>query len=218
MQVLRLESTADLIRFAIKQHNAPKRAIVAFVERVTKEDSPDFVPVPERIATFDNDGTLWVEQAMYVQVIFLIERVRALAPQHPEWKTKEPFASLLKGDMEGVAATGETGAIEMMVATHTGMTTEEFTGTVSDWIATAKHPKTGSSTRSGLSADARAARLPARECLQDLHRPPAAGRASRSSCTTTMGSGSGRTTGSRTSAGSTRPGTRRMQGAGRSSA
>ncbi|HVH25347.1 MAG TPA: hypothetical protein VM818_01260 [Vicinamibacterales bacterium] len=118
---------------------APKKAIVAFVERVTKEDSPDFVPVSERIATFDNDGTLWAEQPMYVQVLFLIDRVKALSPQHPEWKTKEPFASLLKGDMDGVAATGEKGAIEMMVATHTGMTTEEFTGTVSDWIATARH-------------------------------------------------------------------------------
>lgn len=122
---------------------APKKAIVAFVERVTKEGSQDFVPVPERIAVFDNDGTLWAEQPIYVQIMFMIDRVKALAPQHPDWKTKEPFASLLKGDMKGVTAAGEAGAMEMLAATHTGMTTEEFGKTVSDWIATAKHPKTG---------------------------------------------------------------------------
>lgn len=122
---------------------APKKSIVAFVERVTKEGSQDFVPVPERIAVFDNDGTLWAEQPIYVQIMFVIDRVKALAPQHPDWKTKEPFASLLKGDMKGVAAAGEAGAMEMLAATHTGMTTEEFGKTVSDWIATAKHPKTG---------------------------------------------------------------------------
>src|SRR6185295_18120794 len=82
---------------------APKKAIVAFVERVTKPGSPDFVPAPERIAVFDNDGTLWAEQPMYVQGLFLVDRVKALAPQHPEWHTQEPFASLLKGDMQGVA-------------------------------------------------------------------------------------------------------------------
>jgi phosphoserine phosphatase len=122
---------------------APKKAIVAFVERVTKPGSPDFVPAPERIAVFDNDGTLWAEQPMYVQGLFLVDRVKALAPQHPEWHTQEPFASLLKGDMQGVAAAGEKGLIDMLVATHTGMTTEEFSTTVRDWIATAKHPKTG---------------------------------------------------------------------------
>jgi hypothetical protein len=122
---------------------APKQAIVAFVEKVTKEGSPDFVPVPERIATFDNDGTLWAEQPMYFQFIFAMDRVKVLAPQHPEWKDKEPFASLLKGDMKGALAGGEKGLMEMMAATHTGMTTEEFTKTVADWITTAKHPKTG---------------------------------------------------------------------------
>jgi phosphoglycolate phosphatase-like HAD superfamily hydrolase len=121
---------------------APGRAIVAFVERVTKASSPEFVPLPERIAVFDNDGTLWVEQPTYVQVFFLLDRVKALAPQHPEWRTNEPFASLLKGDMEGVSAAGEKGLVEMLAATHTGMTTEEFSKTVSDWIATARHPKT----------------------------------------------------------------------------
>jgi hypothetical protein len=119
-----------------------KQAIVTFVERVTKEGSPDFVPVSDRIATFDNDGTLWVEQPMYVQVMFLADRLKALAPQHPEWQTKEPFAAFLKGDLKGVAAAGEVGVAELMAATHSGMTTDEFSRLVSDWIATAKHPTT----------------------------------------------------------------------------
>lgn len=122
---------------------APKKAIVAFVEKVTKEGSPDFVPVPERIATFDNDGTLWAEQPAYFQFFFVVDRVKAMAPQHPEWKKKEPFASLLKGDMKAVSASGEKGVMAMLAATHAGMTTEEFTKTVTDWITTAKHPKTG---------------------------------------------------------------------------
>ena len=122
---------------------APKKSIIAFVERVTKEGSPNFVRPAERIAVFDNDGTLWAEQPMYFQLLFVADRVKSLAPQHPEWKTKEPFASLLKGDMKGVAAAGEKGAVELMAATHTGMTTEEFATIVNDWITTAKHPKTG---------------------------------------------------------------------------
>lgn len=122
---------------------AAKQAIVAFVEKVAKESSPDFVPTSERIATFDNDGTLWAEQPLYVQFLFVIDRVQALAPKHPEWKKKEPFASVLKGDLKAVAAAGEKGALEMLVATHTGMTTEEFSQAVTDWITTAKHPKTG---------------------------------------------------------------------------
>jgi len=127
-------------------NDTPTRAaILSFVEKVTKEGSRDFVPVPERIAVFDNDGTLWSEQPIYTQVFFLVDRIKALAPQHPEWKTKAPFALLLKGDFKGVAATGEAGFAEMMAATHAGMTTEEFSKTVSDWIATARHPKTGRS-------------------------------------------------------------------------
>jgi phosphoglycolate phosphatase-like HAD superfamily hydrolase len=122
---------------------APKKAIVAFVEKVTREGTPDFVPLAERIATFDNDGTLWAEQPIYFQLQFVFDRVKALAPKHPEWKTEQPFASLLKGDLKAVAASGEKGALAMMAATHTGMTTEEFTNTVTDWITTAKHPKTG---------------------------------------------------------------------------
>ena len=121
----------------------PKKAIIAFVEKVTKEGSPDFVPVPERIATFDNDGTLWAEKPVPFQLLFALDQVRQLAPQHPEWKTKEPFASLLKGDLAGVAATGEKGLMEIVTVTHTGMTTDEFSHSVQEWIASAKHPKTG---------------------------------------------------------------------------
>jgi phosphoserine phosphatase len=120
-----------------------KKAIVAFVDKVTKEGSPDFVPVPERIATFDNDGTLWSEKPVPFQLLFAFDQVKALAPQHPEWKTKQPLAALLKGDMAGVAAAGEKGVLEILTVTHTGMTTDEFTRTVQDWIASAKHPKTG---------------------------------------------------------------------------
>ncbi len=120
-----------------------KQSIIAFVEKVTKPGTPDFVPVRERIAVFDNDGTLWCEKPFPVQLFFVADRVKALAPQHPEWQTTEPFASLLKGDMKGVMTGGERSLIQMIMATHTGNTTEEFEQIVKDWIATAKHPKTG---------------------------------------------------------------------------
>jgi hypothetical protein len=120
-----------------------KQSIIAFVEKVTKPGSPDFVPVPERIATFDNDGTLWCEQPVPVQLFFALDRVKALAPQHPEWKTQEPFASLLKGDLNNALAGGDHAILELFMATHTGMTTVEFEQVVKDWIAIAKHPKTG---------------------------------------------------------------------------
>jgi phosphoglycolate phosphatase-like HAD superfamily hydrolase len=122
---------------------APKKAIVTFVEKVTKPGSSDFVPVPERIATFDNDGTLWCEQPMYFQLLFALDRVKTLAPQHPEWKGKEPFASLLKGDMKAALAGGDKALLEIVMATHADMTTEQFEQIVKDWITTAKHPKTG---------------------------------------------------------------------------
>ena len=118
----------------------PKRAIITFVEKVAEKDSPEFVPAPERIAVFDNDGTLWSEQPMYFQLFFAIDRVKALAPQHPEWKAKEPFASLLKGDAKAALAGGEHAMLEIIMATHAGMTTAEFENIVKDWIATAKHP------------------------------------------------------------------------------
>jgi len=120
-----------------------KKAVMEFVAKVTKEGSPDFVPVAERIATFDNDGTLWCEQPVPVQLYFALDRVKALAPQHPEWKDKEPFASLLKGDLNTPLAGGDRAILELFMATHTGMTTVEFEQIVKDWLATAKHPKTG---------------------------------------------------------------------------
>jgi len=115
---------------------APKKAIIAFVEKVTKEGSSDFVLPAERIATFDNDGTLWCEKPLPVQLFFTLDRVKALAPQHPEWKTKEPFASLLKDDLKGALAGGEHAILEMMAVTHTGMTITEF-----EKIVAAQHPK-----------------------------------------------------------------------------
>ena len=124
-------------------NTAAKKAIVTFVEKVTGEGSPDFVPVPERIATFDNDGTLWCEQPVPVQLYFALDRVKSLVPQHPEWKTQEPFASLLKGDLKTALAGGDRALLELGMATHTGMTTVEFEQIVKDWIATARHPKTG---------------------------------------------------------------------------
>jgi phosphoserine phosphatase len=120
-----------------------KQSILAFVEKVTTPGSPDFVPPAERIAAFDNDGTLWSEQPMYFQLFFALDRVKALAPQHPEWKNQEPFASLLQGNVKQALAGGEKAILEIVMATHAGMTTEQFEQIVRDWIATAKHPKTG---------------------------------------------------------------------------
>jgi hypothetical protein len=122
---------------------APKRAIVAFVEKVTKAGSPDFVPAAERIATFDNDGTLWAEQPVYFQFAFTRDRVKALVPQHPEWKTKPPFSKLISTPKEEMVAVNEHEMMEMIMAAHAGISTEEFSKIVSDWIANAKHPKTG---------------------------------------------------------------------------
>jgi phosphoserine phosphatase len=120
---------------------ATKNAITAFVVKVTKEGSPDFVPAPDRIAVFDNDGTLWCEQPVYTQVVFAIDRVKALAGKHPEWKDKQPFKAVLDGDHKALAEAGEKGLVEILVATHTGITIDEFEASVKDWIATAKHPK-----------------------------------------------------------------------------
>jgi hypothetical protein len=120
-----------------------KQSIIAFVEKITNPGSPDFVPVPERIATFDNDGTLWCEQPIPVQLYFVLDRVKALAPQHPEWTTTEPFASLLKGDVQTALSGGDHALLEVIMATHAGMTTAEFEQIAKDWIATARHPKTG---------------------------------------------------------------------------
>jgi phosphoglycolate phosphatase-like HAD superfamily hydrolase len=118
-----------------------KKAILDFVARTTTAGSRDFVPIPERIATFDNDGTLWTEQPIYFQVAFAMDRVKVLAPQHPEWKTLEPFKWVLADDRAALAAMGEKGVLEIMAATHAGLTTSEFTKTVTDWLATARHPR-----------------------------------------------------------------------------
>jgi phosphoserine phosphatase len=120
---------------------AHKARIVDFVQSVTDPMSKQYVPPAERIAVFDNDGTLWAEQPMYFQLAFILDRVKALAPQHPEWQTQEPFKSALAGDMAGVAAAGEHGLLEMMAATHAGMTADEFRTIVADWLATARHPR-----------------------------------------------------------------------------
>ena len=122
---------------------AARTAILRFVERTTTPGSVEFVPPAERVAVFDNDGTLWAEQPLYVQLLFVLDRVKALAPQHPEWKEREPFASILRGDPKAALAGGEHALGELAMATHAGTTTEEFEQVVGDWIATAKHPVTG---------------------------------------------------------------------------
>jgi hypothetical protein len=122
---------------------AARQAIVRFVERVSTSGSAGYVPPAERIAVFDNDGTLWAEQPIYFQALFALDRVKVLAPEHPEWKGQEPFASLLEGDMKAALAGGEAAAGAIVMATHAGMTTDQFAGVVRDWIATARHPKTG---------------------------------------------------------------------------
>jgi hypothetical protein len=122
---------------------AAKRSIVQFVTAVTTQGGSDYVAPEDRIAVFDNDGTLWSEQPMYVQLAFALDRVKAMAPDHPEWKDTEPFKSVVAGDMKGVVASGKKGLAQIIAATHAGMSTEEFARIASDWIATAKHPKTG---------------------------------------------------------------------------
>ncbi|WP_422017793.1 HAD family hydrolase [Reyranella sp.] len=118
-----------------------KRSILDFIARTTTPGAPDWVPVPERIACFDNDGTLWTEQPIYVQIAFAVDRVKAMAPQHPEWRTQEPFRSVLSDDRAALAALGEKGFLEIIAATHTGLTTEAFAKAVADWLATARHPR-----------------------------------------------------------------------------
>jgi len=119
-----------------------KKAIIDFVTKTTKKDSKDFIPVADRIACFDNDGTLWAEQPMYFQLAFAIDQVKAMAPQHPEWKTTQPFQALLEGDIKTALAGGEKAIVQIMMTTHSGMSTEAFEKTVKDWMATAIHPKT----------------------------------------------------------------------------
>lgn len=124
-------------------HSAAKSDIISFVRRVTEESSPDFVPPAERIATFDNDGCLWSEKPVYFQLLYAIDRIKSEASKHPEWERQEPFASVLKGEMKAVAASGEHGLMQLIAATHAGMSVTEFSDSVSDWMSSARHPTTG---------------------------------------------------------------------------
>jgi len=118
-----------------------RQNIIEFVEAVTKKSGPDFIPASERIAVFDNDGTLWSEKPVYFQLLFAMDRVKALAPKHPEWKTTQPFKAVLENDMDTLADSGEKGLLELVMATHADNTTEEFSRIVTDWLAEAKHPR-----------------------------------------------------------------------------
>ncbi len=135
----RLASAADPL--PSWNEGTAKQAIVSFAEKVTEVGGPDFVPVAERIAAFDNDGTLWCEQPMYFQMIFAFDRIKATAKNHPEWNDKEPYKFVLAGDMNAFGATGEQGLLDIMAATHAGMRVEEFHATVSEWMHTARHPR-----------------------------------------------------------------------------
>jgi len=137
------EPTSSVVPLRSWNDTASKAAIADFVRRVTDPASPDFVPEPERIATFDNDGTLWAERPVYFQVLFALDRVKELASAHPEWRSEQPFKGVLEGDHEAVAATGMQGIAKLVMATHAGMTTSEFTQSASSWLATARHPETG---------------------------------------------------------------------------
>jgi phosphoglycolate phosphatase-like HAD superfamily hydrolase len=137
------EQTSDADPLPSWNDGPAKQAIVAFVDRVTEEGGSDFVPVEQRIAVFDNDGTLWAEQPVYFQFAFAMDQVKALAPQHPEWRDTQPFKAALEGDRDGLAASGEKGLLQIVMASHAGMTTDEFRATVADWLATARHPTTG---------------------------------------------------------------------------
>lgn len=118
-----------------------KQAIIAYVNDVTLEGGANFVPISERIATFDNDGNLWSEQPAYFQLFFAMDRIKALAPEHPEWKTTQPYQSVIENDMATLMTYGEHGLIEIVMATHAGNTVEEFEQIVKDWLTTAKHPR-----------------------------------------------------------------------------
>ncbi len=120
-----------------------RERIVDFVKAVTTEGGKDFVAAPDRIAVFDNDGTLWSERPVYFQLAFALDRVKALAPRHPEWKTTQPFKAALEGDVKALAAAGERGLLQLVMATHAGTTTDEFAQAVRDWVRTARHPKIG---------------------------------------------------------------------------
>ena len=120
-----------------------RNQILSFMDAVVDPGSPDYEPADERIAVFDNDGTLWSEQPAYFQLLFAIDRVKRLAPERPEWRARQPFQTVLDGDLQTFVESGEKGLLELVMATHAGMSTEEFTAIVKDWISTARHPKSG---------------------------------------------------------------------------
>jgi len=136
-----IHTRADRDSLASWNDGTAKQAIIDFVAAVTKKGGPDYVPPAERIAVFDNDGTLWSEKPAYFQLLFAIDRIKVLAPRHPEWKTKQPFKAVLENDIKALAASGEKGLIQLVMASHAGMTTDEFEQIVTDWLATAKHPR-----------------------------------------------------------------------------
>ncbi|AUS04364.1 HAD family hydrolase [Pseudotamlana carrageenivorans] len=121
--------------------NATKKAITSYVTEVSTSGNPNFIPISDRIATFDNDGTLWSEQPVYFQLFFAMYRIKALAPEHPEWKNKQPFKAVLENDMKALMASGEKGLLELVMASHSGMTAEEFEDLVKDWLAHETHPR-----------------------------------------------------------------------------
>ena len=139
----RRQTSPSTAALASWKDGASRKPITDFVDRVTRRDGPEFVPPADRIAVFDNDGTLWAEQPIYVQLVFALDRVKTLAPAHPDWKDRQPFKAVLEGDTKALAEGGEKGLMEIMAVTHTGMTSEEFSKIVSDWIASARHPVTG---------------------------------------------------------------------------
>src|SRR6185437_2402983 len=118
-----------------------RAAIVRFVGDVTREGGPDFVPVEQRIAAFDNDGTLWTEQPYYNQVAFALDRIKALSGEHPDWKDRPPFRYVLDGNLNAILAGTPRDRLELIAASHAGMTAEEFERIVRAWMATARHPR-----------------------------------------------------------------------------
>lgn len=123
-------------------NTSAKQQIIKFVQQSTQQNADTFIPVEDRIATFDNDGTLWAEKPVYFQFYFVLDQIKAKASQHPEWKTEEPYASVLKGDLEGVKKSGMDGVMKLAMATHAGMSADQFEATVAEWLKTAKHPTT----------------------------------------------------------------------------
>ncbi len=165
----RVRAAADPLR---RWNDGPaKSRIVGFVQAVTDTSGKDYVPPSDRIAVFDNDGTLWSEQPAYFQLLFAIDRVRALAPRNPRWKTQQPFKAAIEGDMKALAATGEKGLLQLVMVSHAGMTSDEFTRIAKDWLGDGEAPEAQPAVhRPRVPADAGGARLPARERVPDLHR------------------------------------------------